>query len=81
MMEFTVVSTAEWDRDFVGDLYPKSTWLRKAQVARIAGLAAADKAGLFRHQAQVLFVPRPRGNLMYCRVRAHRAGLACSVDV
>jgi hypothetical protein len=59
LMEFTVVSTAQRHRDFVGDLYPKSAWLRKAQVARIAGLAAADKAGLFRHEAQVLFVPRP----------------------
>ena len=56
-MEFTVVSTALRHRYFVGDLYPKSGWLRKAQVVRVAGLPAADEARLLGYKARMLLVP------------------------
>jgi hypothetical protein len=52
-MELTVVSTAQRHRGFVGDLYSKSAWQRKAQVLRVAGLPAADEARLWLQSADV----------------------------
>ena len=52
-MELTVVSTAQRHRGFVGDLYSKSAWQRKAQVVRVAGLPAADEARLWLQSADV----------------------------
>jgi hypothetical protein len=48
---------AERDREFVADLLAEPARLRKAQMVRVAGLAAADDAGRFGHKAQVLTVP------------------------
>jgi hypothetical protein len=36
---------------------PKPARLRKTQMMRVAGLAAADKAGLIGDKAEVLAVP------------------------
>ena len=48
---------AQRDREFIADLLPKPARLCKTQVVWVAGLAAADKAGLFGDKAQVLAVP------------------------
>ena len=56
-VQFAMMRAAERDREFIADLLPKSARLRKTQMVRVAGFAAADEAGLFGHEAQMLFVP------------------------
>jgi hypothetical protein len=58
-VQFAVMRPAERDREFIADLLSKSARLRKAQMVRVAGLSAADKAGLVGHR--VLLVPQPPG--------------------
>ena len=48
---------AQRDGEFIADLLPKPARLCKTQVMRVAGLAAADKAGLIGDNAEVLAVP------------------------
>ena len=60
-MQFAMMRAAERDRKFIADLLRKSARLRKAQMVRVAGLAAADETGLFGHKAQMLLVPQPLG--------------------
>jgi hypothetical protein len=60
-VQFAVMRPAERDREFIAGLLSKSARLRKAQMVRVAGLSAADKAGLVGHKAQVLLVPQPPG--------------------
>jgi hypothetical protein len=50
-MLFAMKRPAERDREFIADLLPKSARLDKAQMVRVAGIAAADKAGLLRYKA------------------------------
>ena len=56
-VQFAMVCPAQRDREFVADLLSQAARLRKTQVVWVAGLAAADKAGLFGDKAQVLAVP------------------------
>jgi hypothetical protein len=56
-VQFTVMCSAKRDREFVADLLTEPALLRKAQMVRVAGLAAADEAGLPGDKAQVLLVP------------------------
>ena len=53
--------SAERHRKFITDLLSQSARLRKTQMVRVAGLSAADEAGLSGHKAQVLLVPQPFG--------------------
>jgi hypothetical protein len=53
-MQLAVMGTAEGDDELVTDLLSESARLGKAQVMRIAGLPAADEAGLLVNKAQVL---------------------------
>ena len=55
------MGSAERHRKFIADLLSEPARLRKAQMVRVAGLSAADKAGLVGHKAQVLLVPQPPG--------------------
>jgi hypothetical protein len=50
-VQFAMMRAAERDREFIADLLSKSARLRKAQMVRVAGLSAADKAGLLRYKA------------------------------
>ena len=50
---------AKRDSVFVADLLAEPPRLRKTQMVRVAGLAAADQAGLFGYKAQVLLVLEP----------------------
>ena len=52
---------AKRDSIFVADLLAEPPRLRKTQMVRVAGLAAADQARLYCHKAQVLFVSQPFG--------------------
>ena len=54
-----MVCPAQRDREFVADLLSQAARLRKTQVVRVTGLAAADEAGLFRNEPQMLLVPQP----------------------
>ena len=47
-MNLTMMSSAEWDGEFVADLASKRGMLSKANVVRICGLPSADQAGLRR---------------------------------
>jgi hypothetical protein len=47
-VNLAVMSTAEWDGEFVADLAPERAKLGKANVVRIDGLPSADQAGLRR---------------------------------
>ena len=58
-MQFAVMRAAKRDRKLVADLLSQSARLRKPQMMGIAGLPAADKAGLFGHKAQVDTVAQP----------------------
>ena len=60
-VQFAMVCPAQRDREFVADLLSQSARLRKTQVVRVTGLAAADEAGLFRDEPQMLLVPQPFG--------------------
>jgi hypothetical protein len=40
-MQLVVVEAADWNRELVADLSPESARLRKAQMMRIGGRAAA----------------------------------------
>jgi len=60
-VQFAMMRPAQRDGKLVADLLPKSALLGKAQMVRVAGLSAADKAGLVGHKAQVLLVPQPPG--------------------
>jgi len=51
-MQFTVMRPAERHRKFIADLLSEPALLRKAQMVRVAGLSAADEAGLPGHKAQ-----------------------------
>jgi hypothetical protein len=57
--EIAVMRAAEGDRKLVADLLSQSARLRKPQMMGIAGLPAADEAGLFGHKAQVDTVWQP----------------------
>ena len=52
---------AKRDGEFIADLLSKSARLRKTQMVRVTGLAAADEAGLLRDKPQMLLVPQPLG--------------------
>ena len=52
-VQLTVMRPAQRHRKFIADLSTESARLRKTQMVRVAGLAAADEAGLFGHKAQV----------------------------
>jgi hypothetical protein len=52
-MQFAMMCAAKRDGEFIAD----SARLRKTQMMRVAGFAAADGAGLFGYKAQVLLVP------------------------
>jgi hypothetical protein len=56
-VQFAVMRPAERDREFITDLLAEPARLRKTQMVRVAGLAAADEAGLFRNEPQMLPVP------------------------
>jgi hypothetical protein len=45
-MEFAMMRSAEWDRELVADLAPKSSVLREAQMMGIAWLTSADQTRL-----------------------------------
>ena len=60
-MQFAMMRAAQRDGEFIAHLLPQSAELRKAQMVRVAGLSAADEAGLFGDKAQVLLVPQPPG--------------------
>ena len=48
-----MMHAAERDRKFITDLLPEPARLCKTQVVWVAGLAAADKAGLLGDKAEV----------------------------
>lgn len=60
-VQFAMVCPAQRDREFVTDLEAETAGLRQPQMVRVTGLAAADEAGLFRNEPQMLLVPQPFG--------------------
>ena len=86
-VQFAMMRAAKRDGEFIADLLPKAARLRKAQMVRVAGLAAADEAGLFGHKAQMLPVPSLLGSgrarrllSMRERVSSFAAGSSSLVD-
>src|SRR5258706_4999514 len=68
-MEFTVVSTAEWDRELIADFAPKRAALRELKMMRVRRAAAAGQARLSAHELQMVPIPQPnwfgqRGDLL-----------------
>src|SRR5258706_4561703 len=68
-MEFTVVSTAEWDRELIADFAPERAALRELKMMRIRWAAAAGQARLSAHELQMVPIPQPnwfvqRGDLL-----------------
>jgi hypothetical protein len=61
-MLFAMMRPAERDREFIADLLPKPARLGKAQMVRVAGIAAADKAGLLRYKSGDAACPQPLGS-------------------
>jgi len=59
-MQLTVVAAAERHGEFVADLTAERPGLRKAQMMRVGGLAAADQAGLRRNVFQMRFITTAR---------------------
>jgi hypothetical protein len=55
-VQFTMMRPAKRHREIIADLLCKHAGSRKAQMVRVAGLAAADKAGLLGHEPQMLLV-------------------------
>ena len=58
-MQFAVMRAAEENGKLVADLLSQSARLHKPQMMGIAGLPAADEAGLFGHKAQMDTVAQP----------------------
>lgn len=56
-VQFTMMRPTERHRKFIADLLTEPARLRKTQMVRVTGFAAADEAGLPRDKAQVLLVP------------------------
>jgi hypothetical protein len=50
-VQFAMMRPAERDRKFIADLLSEPARLRKAKMVRVAGLTAANEAGLLRHKA------------------------------
>lgn len=46
IMQLAVMTAAKWDSEFIAHLEAKRSGLRKAEMMWVAGLAAADEAGL-----------------------------------
>ena len=55
-VQFAMMSTAERYGEFIADLEAKSSGLGETQMVGVAGLPAADHAGLFGDKAKVNFV-------------------------
>ena len=53
LMQLSMMAAAERHGELVADLHAEGARLGKAQVMRIAGVAAADEAGLRRDKVQV----------------------------
>ena len=53
-MQFAVMGSTKRDREFITDLLPEPAWLCKTQVVWVAGLAAANEAGLLCHESKMV---------------------------
>ncbi len=82
-VQFAMMRAAKRDGKFVADFLPKSALLGKTQVVRVAGLPAADKAGLFGYKAQMLLIPQSlglrQGKRTFVDARAGLLGRRCSI--
>ena len=61
LMQLPVMAAAKGDREFVADLYPERSGLRKPQVMRIGRLSTAHEAWLRGNKSQMRFVTQPFG--------------------
>ena len=55
-VQLPMMRATQRHRELVADLEAEPAGLCEPQMVRVAGLAAADEAGLFGHKAQVLLV-------------------------
>ena len=82
-VQFAMMRAAKRDGKFVADFLPKSALLGKTQVVRVAGLPAADKAGLPGYKAQMLLIPQPlrfgQGKHTLVDARAGLVACRCSI--
>ena len=60
-MQIAVMRAAERDGELIAHLQPERSGLSKAQVMRVCGLPATDKAGLLGDELQVLLVAQALG--------------------
>jgi hypothetical protein len=58
-MDFAMMTAAERNSEFITDLAAQGSALSKAQVMGIAGLPAADQAGLLGDMPEVVAIPNP----------------------
>jgi hypothetical protein len=58
-MVFVVVNRAKWNREFIAHFQTEPSRLRESHMVCMGRCAAADEAGLFGNEAEVL--PRPNG--------------------
>lgn len=56
LMQLAMMAAAERHGELIAHLHADGAGLRKAQVVRIAGLPAADEAGLRGHEFEMVFV-------------------------
>ena len=57
-MDLTVVAAAQRHGELVAHFSPKRAVLREPQMMGIGGPAAADQAGLFNHELDMVFVTK-----------------------
>ena len=55
-MHFTMMSSAQRDRELITGLAPERPVLRKAQMVGIAGLTSADQAGLLGNKPHMIAI-------------------------
>ena len=60
-VNFAMMATAERDRELIADLAAKRPALCEAQMVGVAGLPAADQAGLLGHVSDVVAVAQTAG--------------------
>ena len=61
LMLLPVMAAAERHCEFIADLHPQRSGLRKAKVMRVRRLTSADKTGLRGNKLQVGLVAQPFG--------------------
>ena len=75
LMEFTVVSTAQWYGELIADFAPKCALLREPEMMGVRRAATAGEARLGAYELQMISISQPkrftqrRNGLLSCSPR------------